>query len=272
MADLVAQGPDLDAADDRAVREALAPAIWLLERAREGIGLTQTGALNRAFVRETAERFPAWWDPEPFGPPNREAEFVLLREIHDLQRRNRLLRRDGARIVTTRRGNALALDPQALLTTLSAALFGDANDFDAVCAELATALILAGADIDPLDLAATIGPAIAAEGWNAGGLPPSDHDIAVRYPWLHLCRRSPRAAGARVRDATALELSRSAHPRGARGPHRGSARSRDRPVRALLSPYRDGRSAESNAVLQTEPVQRVTTIRPDIRVGWKVHR
>ncbi len=180
VAELVAEEPVVDPASAAAVREALGPALWLLERARDGIGLTQTGALNRAFVRETAERFPAWWDPEPYGLPKREDEFVLLRELHDLQRHSRLLRRDGKRIVATKRGNVLALDPWALLTTLSAALFDDETSFDTACAELATALILTGADIDAHALAATIGPTIAADGWNAGGLPPSERDIAFR--------------------------------------------------------------------------------------------
>jgi hypothetical protein len=40
------------AIDPDATRSALEPALWLLEQGNDGIGLTQTGALNRALVRE----------------------------------------------------------------------------------------------------------------------------------------------------------------------------------------------------------------------------
>lgn len=50
----------------------LEPALWLLEQGNDGIGLTQTGALNRALVREVAERWPSWWEADLFGPPHRE--------------------------------------------------------------------------------------------------------------------------------------------------------------------------------------------------------
>lgn len=74
---------------------ALAPTLWLLGRACDGIALTQTGALNRAIVREVAERWPAWWEAELFGPPNREAEVTPLHELHGLLRRSRIVRRTG---------------------------------------------------------------------------------------------------------------------------------------------------------------------------------
>lgn len=50
-------------------RTALAPALWLLDRARDGIALTQTGALNRALVREVVERWPGWWTRGCSGRP-----------------------------------------------------------------------------------------------------------------------------------------------------------------------------------------------------------
>jgi hypothetical protein len=66
--------------DGEAARSTLAPVLWLLERADGGVALTQTGALNRALVREAVERWPAWWDTELFGPPNREDKVLLLHE------------------------------------------------------------------------------------------------------------------------------------------------------------------------------------------------
>jgi Exodeoxyribonuclease V, gamma subunit len=44
---------------EEAARSTLAPVLWLLERADGGVALTETGALNRALVREAVERWPA---------------------------------------------------------------------------------------------------------------------------------------------------------------------------------------------------------------------
>ncbi len=43
--------------DTAAARAAMKPALWLLEHATNGNALTQTGALNRALVREVALRW-----------------------------------------------------------------------------------------------------------------------------------------------------------------------------------------------------------------------
>lgn len=101
-------------------RAALVPALWLLEQAGHGIGLTQTGALNRALVREAVERWPSWWDTTLFGPPHREDEVALLRELHGLLRRTRLVRRSGRRIVATGSGRRLGGDAQAILPAIVA--------------------------------------------------------------------------------------------------------------------------------------------------------
>ncbi len=95
--------------------EAPALARWLLERAIDGIALTQTGALNRALVREVAELRPQWWDADLFGPPNREDEVVPLGCLHDRLRDMRLLRRSGRRVVATARARALLAEPVELL-------------------------------------------------------------------------------------------------------------------------------------------------------------
>jgi hypothetical protein len=64
--------------DPDAARSALEPTLWLLEQAEDGIALTQTGALNRALVREVAERWPSWWAADLFGPPHREDDVTPL--------------------------------------------------------------------------------------------------------------------------------------------------------------------------------------------------
>lgn len=166
--------PEIESA---AAGAAVVPALWLLDRAGDGIALTQTEALSRAFVREAAERFPHWWEADLFGPPHRETDVTLLRELHWLLRRLRLLRRTGRRVVVTKRGRDLAAQPPALITALATELLaGEA--FPAACAELTAALILGGAAIDYSDrLAERIQPAIAADGWRSAGEPPDVRDI-----------------------------------------------------------------------------------------------
>lgn len=157
---------------------ALAPAMWLMEQAADGIALTQTGALSRALVREVAERWPSWWSADLFGPPNRQEDMALLCALDELLRHTRLLRRRGRQIVSTVRGRKLQADPPALLLTLARELLAG-EDFRAACAELAAALILDGTVAGHSSaLADRIHPAIIAEGWQAAGEPPDVHHVS----------------------------------------------------------------------------------------------
>ena len=152
--------------------------MWLLDRAASGIALTQTGALNRALVREVATRWPSWWPADLFGAPNREDDVTLLAELHELLRRLGLLRRTGRRLTATRRARALAADPPALLRALTRPLVADDN-FDAACCELAVALILNDATADyTSSLASHVHPAIIAAGWHADGQPPEREHVS----------------------------------------------------------------------------------------------
>ena len=172
---LAAPPPSINA---DAARIALAPALWLLELGDAGIALTQTGALNRALVREAAERWSGWWNAEIHGPPHRETDVALLCELHELLRRRRLLRRSGCRLLTTAGGRQLAADPTALLLALATDLLAD-DDFRGACAELAVALLLAGFEADWSEpLAREIQPAIVAEVWQSSGEPPDVRDVS----------------------------------------------------------------------------------------------
>jgi hypothetical protein len=174
--ELLATEPD--PISDAAARATLEPVLWLLDRATDGIALTQTGALNRALVREVALRWPSWWAADLFGAPNREDDVALLTELHDLLRHVRLLRRTGRRLTVTARGRALLADPPALLRALTCSLI-TGDTFDAACGELAVALILDGAVIDYTPrLAERVRPAIVAAGWQAGGDPPEREHIS----------------------------------------------------------------------------------------------
>lgn len=178
-----------------AARAAVAPALWLLDRADDAIALTQTGALNRALVRAMVEQWPGWWDQDRFGPPNREDDVALLHELHGLLRALRLVRRKARSIVITKRGRELRDDPAKLLTALAEQLLcGDS--FRAACAELAGALMLDGtAAHDVGGLAGRIHPAIAEQGWRSpdghvSRSPASTGMTSARQP-VRACMRTP---------------------------------------------------------------------------------
>ncbi len=176
IAPLIATAPP--PIDPDAASAALGPALWLLELGVDGVGLTQTGGLNRALVREAADRWPGWWNAEIHGPPHRETDVALLHELHWQLRHLRLLRRTDRRLVTTARGRKLLADPAALLLAIATDLLA-ADDFRAACAELAVALLLAGFEADWSEpLAKRVHPAIVGEGWQSAGEPPGVRDLS----------------------------------------------------------------------------------------------
>ena len=144
----------------------------MLELDGDGITLTQTGALNRALVREAAERWPAWWTGSSLARRTAPTNLRFWSTIDDLLRRSRLIRRAGRQLKITKRGTALRADPAALAVALcSERLTGDG--FDRACAELVAALMLNGAAIDSSrKLAEQIHSAIVAAGWQSGGRAP----------------------------------------------------------------------------------------------------
>lgn len=164
---------DPPAVDPQAAGTAVAAVRWLLDRAEDGIALTQTGALNRALVRALVEQWPGWWDADIYGLPNREDDVALLHELHARLRGSRLIRRSGRSIVLTKRGRELRDDPAALLTRLATDLLAG-ESFTAACAELASVLILAGVPAhDTSALAERMHPALVERGWRSedGAIP-----------------------------------------------------------------------------------------------------
>jgi hypothetical protein len=153
------------------------PLTWLLDAAVDGIALTHTGALNRALVRAAARRFPDWWKAELHGPPHREDDIYYLRNVHALARRLRLLRRSGRKLVLTRQGEKLRLDPAALFHACARGLIAT-EGFDAAAQELAAAVLLSTHTIDRDVLESAVHAAIVADGWNAGGEPPAMYEVA----------------------------------------------------------------------------------------------
>src|SRR5919108_4455588 len=63
--------------------DATALVRWLLERGVDGLGLTKTHALQRAVVREVAERWPRWWSYHARGRELLGDPKALLQVLHD---------------------------------------------------------------------------------------------------------------------------------------------------------------------------------------------
>ena len=82
-----------------------------------GIGLTQSGAMNRKFVHWAADRFdwPGYTAAELFeiNKVLNEHDMQPLWPVHDLLRYLKLLRQYKGKLVATKKGGALAEEPRA---------------------------------------------------------------------------------------------------------------------------------------------------------------
>lgn len=162
-----------------AVFHATAPARWLLELAAGGgVPLTQTYALARAVVREAAERWPAWWNAELFGPPHREADLAILEALHAGLRRLRLVRRQGRKLRTTVRGQKLLSDPMALLYELARDLGGNDPFTVMVAHEVIDRLATSSPSVHDQLVAPALRAAVL-DGWqDASGRPPDERHVS----------------------------------------------------------------------------------------------
>ncbi|MEO8966687.1 MAG: hypothetical protein ABI355_03785 [Solirubrobacteraceae bacterium] len=166
---------------------ATAPARWLLEMASaDGVPLTQTHALARAVVRESAERWPDWWNAELFGPPHREMDMPLLEALREGLKRRWLVRRRGRKLLITPRGRKLVADPVALLYELGLDLGGG----DAFTSMVAVVVVEALEENVTCTREQLVTPAHEAAQWgwrDPDGNPPSEQGV----PWVVgdvLCR------------------------------------------------------------------------------------
>lgn len=97
----------------------VAPFRWLLDRAREGIRLTQAGYLPPAVV--TAAMTELGWLEHAYGPANREIHTPLL-ELRESAQHFGLLRKYRGQLITTKVGRNLVDDPTGLWWHIAARL------------------------------------------------------------------------------------------------------------------------------------------------------
>jgi hypothetical protein len=85
------------------LEDAFAPLAWFVERAGDGIELTERGHVSRAFVREACERWQ-WWSDRP-GEPQREDDVPQIGTVRGLAASLRLAGK-RKRTLFARRPNA----------------------------------------------------------------------------------------------------------------------------------------------------------------------
>ncbi|HEX6021355.1 MAG TPA: hypothetical protein VFZ00_05120 [Solirubrobacter sp.] len=190
-----------------AIDEGTTLAGWLLERGIDGLGLTKTHALQRAVVREVAERWPRWWRHELFGPPHRETDLPVLHETHAALRRLRLVRRRHETLLTTARGRELLADPEALLRVLHEDLQHDGFDGDAWL--LIEETLHERGPLEREPLTEIVGRWLMAEGWREAGGAPLEGWALSGALWPTL--RRAEAYGFLRHDGTTLELTEAGH-------------------------------------------------------------
>jgi hypothetical protein len=141
---------------------------WLLEEARDGLALTERGALSRAVCVEVVRRCPQWTSGKP---PRSETDLPQLHSLHGALRGSGLVRRRGRKLLATRRAGAMDAGARRL-HLLEHVLDGDA--FLGAVAELTLAAILQ----DGVDARERVEDAIAAEGWRSGDEPLPRYAVA----------------------------------------------------------------------------------------------
>lgn len=148
--------------------------IWLLEQLDEGIPLTQSGNLGQKFVQSNAARFG--WTFRNL--PRSEDDLFDLHILRRFAQGARLARRQGRKLVLTKRGREVLADREALWRTAAGRLISG-QPFDVFVGELALALLLDNPQVPRRDVIGQIGQAAAEVGFRnqSTGGPPNEHDV-----------------------------------------------------------------------------------------------
>ena len=133
---------------------------WLLDQLNAGIALTQTGNLSQKFVQQSADRFG--WDFS--RQPRTEDDLFDLSQLRHLAQRLRLARRSGRMLTLTAKGRHLLTDPRGLCRAVAVGLL-DENYLTAFAGELFLALLLDADSVPDGEIKATVGRAVAEEGF-----------------------------------------------------------------------------------------------------------
>ncbi len=141
----------------------VAPVRWLLERAAEGLALTQTHRLKPATVTAMTDAFG--WD-DGFSRRKLEDDFREVIATRELAEAIGAVRRHKVQLLLTPTGKALLGNPLALWRRLCGALVS-AHAYDAAVQELALALMLQEQVASRREATAAIAEVMDAEHWRS---------------------------------------------------------------------------------------------------------
>ena len=159
------------------VEEAFEPLRWFLEAVGDGIRLTATGNLNRAFVVEAVQE-RGWWPP--VGEPRSEDDVIELIDLHDTALALRAVRRSGGTLLSTAAGREL-IGQAAQLWERFVGMLARRSAFEAVALEALALLLLERRSAVPRSLVLEeLAILLAAESYRSapGGEAPSADDMA----------------------------------------------------------------------------------------------
>jgi len=203
---------------------------WLLGQLGDGIPLTQTGNLSRAFVQQNAARFG--WDFS--RPPRTETELYDLHQLRCLAGELGMARRSHRVLTLTAKGRRMLADPGQLWRATAAALVGG-NSFTMFAGELFLAMLVNAGAQGAGQITATVAQAAAEEGFRDSrtGQPPGEHDIGRAIARTgNLCR----ALGLLTPGSEWPGPPRRTHPRRHRDRPASAARSRHRSANPHVAP------------------------------------
>jgi hypothetical protein len=161
----------------------IAPVRWLLERADEGLTLTQTHRLKPATVAAMTDAFG--WD-DGFSRRKLEDDFREVVATRELAEAIGAVRRRKLQVQLTPAGKTVLGDPLALWRRLCGVLVSS-HAYDAAVQELALALMLQEQVGSRRDVAAAIAEVMAGEHWRSSdGLAPDERHVSwalVDFHW-----------------------------------------------------------------------------------------
>src|SRR5271165_3169865 len=159
---------------------------WVNARRSETRRRILAAIANRKFVQDSADRFG--WDFS--RPPRTEDDLYDLYQLRHFAQDLGLARRSGRKLTLTAKGRRLLADPGSLWRAVAVGLLGD-NGFFVYTGELFLALLLGADSVPDRQITATVGQAVAEEGFRAArsGEPPDEHDMSrAIHETSNLCR------------------------------------------------------------------------------------
>jgi hypothetical protein len=170
----------VDAGMAAPARALLRPLDWLLSEVGEGLPLTAAGYLPPRTVARALDELG--WRKELIGPANREVDAYPVLVLRETAQRLGLVRRRGARLLSTPGGRAAVADGRVLWQAVAAGLVGPEHSALAVTWEVVLAVLQPGDPVPEEDVRGLVQVVVTESGWRvAGRRTPSESDTSALF-------------------------------------------------------------------------------------------